>query len=381
VRSCWSFSHIIGIGIGDNYNNPYGVPARRAYTGIWEMLSRGSFNGPGGPHSRWMIPATGGASMGAQHMLRNKIKLEMVDEQNVLRLSREALATSGVVIANVTARTVQPDGLSGINIELGGAGDLPPPCDVNADPLCDGRGYQNYTLEVVDRMGTDSFTPDSGVLLAKTKNEDRAPFEWVVDANPQDINLTDTSCPTAPRSRSRSGTTANCRTRCSTPARTRAASTSTPTPPTGCTSTSPNVHRDRQGTLSYTVAIRSLDGSGPQKRGVRVLPTVAKPAPNEVQTCNFQLTNTGEPGTASRHPEDVTPYLKGDVYRVSAKLNGKNWAISVPNALTTANAGQQVTVPVYTKPGTSPVAKVTLTATSESDPTKQSTATCIVVKR
>ena len=35
--------------------------ARRAYTGIWEMLSRGSFNGPGGPHSRWMIPATGGA--------------------------------------------------------------------------------------------------------------------------------------------------------------------------------------------------------------------------------------------------------------------------------------------------------------------------------
>ncbi len=84
------FSHILGI--GDNYNNPYGVPPRRAYTGIWEMLSRGSFNGPGGPHSRWMIPATGGASMGAQHMLRNKIKLEMVDEQNVLRLSREALA-------------------------------------------------------------------------------------------------------------------------------------------------------------------------------------------------------------------------------------------------------------------------------------------------
>jgi M6 family metalloprotease-like protein len=70
-------SHILGI--GDNYNNPYGVPPRRAYTGIWEMLSRGSFNGPGGPHSRWMIPPTGGGSMGAQHMLRNKIKLGMVD--------------------------------------------------------------------------------------------------------------------------------------------------------------------------------------------------------------------------------------------------------------------------------------------------------------
>ncbi len=40
-------------------------------------------------------------------------------------------------------------------------------------------------------MGTDSFTPDSGVLLAKTKNQDQAPFEWVVDANPQDIEMTD----------------------------------------------------------------------------------------------------------------------------------------------------------------------------------------------
>ena len=122
-------------------------------------------------------------------------------------------------------------------------------------------------------------------------------------------------------------------------------------------------------------------GSGPQKRGVRVLPTVATPSAKGVQTCNFQLTNTGKAGTVSEHPEDVTPYLKGDVYRVSAKVNGKDWAISVPNALTTANAGQQTTVPVYTTAGTSPIAQITLTATSESDPTKQSTATCTAIKR
>ena len=56
--------------------------------------------------------------MGAQHMLRNKIKLGMVDEENVLRLSREALADSGLVVAEVTARAVQPGatGLSGLNI-------------------------------------------------------------------------------------------------------------------------------------------------------------------------------------------------------------------------------------------------------------------------
>ncbi|WP_229829969.1 M6 family metalloprotease domain-containing protein [Actinoplanes ianthinogenes] len=66
------FSHILGV--GDNYNNPYGIPARRDYSGPWEMLSRGTFNGPGGPHSRWLIPGTAGSSMGAQHMLRNKMK-------------------------------------------------------------------------------------------------------------------------------------------------------------------------------------------------------------------------------------------------------------------------------------------------------------------
>jgi hypothetical protein len=139
-----------------------------------------------------------------------------------------------------------------------------------------------------------------------------------------------------------------------------------------------HVHRDGKGVLSYTVAIRSLDGSGAQKRGVRVLPTVAKPDRSGVQTCNFRLTNTGKAGTTSG-PEDITQYLKGDVYRLSATSNG--WPIALPNALATANAGQQVTVPVYTKAGTGPVGKITLTATSESDPTKTATATCTAIKR
>jgi len=375
------FSHILGI--GDNYNNPYGVPARRAYTGIWEMLSRGSFNGPGGPHSRWMIPATGGASMGAQHMLRNKIKLKMVDEQNVLRLSREALATSGVVIADVTARSVDPGakGLSGVNIQLGGAGDLAPPCDTAKDPFCDGRGYQNYTVEVVDRMGTDSFTPDSGVLLAKTKNQDAAPFEWVVDANPQDITMTDYVLPDGTRVPITIGDY-----RQLSDALFHAGTNSGSEYEYTDTANRlhfyiTNVKRDRAGILSYTVAIRSLDGSGPQQRGVRVLPTAAVPGRAGVQTCNFKLTNTGKAGAASQHPEDVSAYLKGDVYRLSAKVNGKDWAVSLPNALTTANAGQQVTVPVYAKAGSGPLAKITLTAKSESDPTKTATATCVAINR
>lgn len=55
--------------IGDDYNNPYGVPLSRTYSGIWDMMSRGTFNGPRGPHQRWVVPATKGSSMGAQHML------------------------------------------------------------------------------------------------------------------------------------------------------------------------------------------------------------------------------------------------------------------------------------------------------------------------
>ena len=63
-------SHLLSI--GDNYNNPYGVPLRRAYTGSWSMMSRGSFNGPGGPHTRWQIPAVNGGSMGSLHTVRDK---------------------------------------------------------------------------------------------------------------------------------------------------------------------------------------------------------------------------------------------------------------------------------------------------------------------
>ncbi len=377
------FSHILGI--GDNYNNPFGVPPRRSYSGIWEMLSRGTFNGPGGPHSRWLIPATGGSSMGSQHMLRNKLKLAMVDESNVLRLSREALADSGVVIARVTARSVQPGphGLSGINVAMG-TGDLSPACDVRTDPFCDGGGYDNYTVEVVDRMGSDSFTPDAGVLLAKTKDQDRAPFEWVVDANPQDIGMTDYVLP--------DGTAVPI-----TIGDYRQLSDALFHAGTGSGSEYEyvdeanrlhfyvlDVRRDRLGQLSYTVAVRSLDGSGPQRRGVAVLPTAGLPDRDGLATCRFPLVNTGRSAPpAGEHPEDVRAYLGGDVYRVSATVHGRGWAVSVPNQLASADFGRYVRVPVYAKRSGSGsrVAKVALTATSESDPTKSATANCTVVGR
>ena len=70
-------------------------------------------------------------------------------------------------------------------------GDKTPACTVEEDWRCDGGGYENYTLEVVDRMGTDSFTPDHGVLIAKNKTAELAPWKWVIDAHPEDIDKVD----------------------------------------------------------------------------------------------------------------------------------------------------------------------------------------------
>ncbi len=349
------------------------------------MLSRGTFNGPGGPHSRWTIPATGGSSMGAQHMLRNKIKLGMVDEQNVLRLNRDALAQSGVVVADVTAREIEPGttGLSGINVDLGSSGDLAPACTVSTDPMCDGGGYNNYTVEVVDRVGTDSFTPDNGVLLAKTKNVDAAPFEWVIDANPQDIGMTDYVLPDGTKIPITIGDY-----RQLSDALFHAGTNSGSEYEYTDTANRlhfyiTNIHRDGKGVLSYTVAIKSLDGAGPGRRGVRVLPTVGVPA-HGVATCTFPLTNTGKAAApAGQHPEDVSKYLNSDVYRLSAKANGRGWSVNLPNALTTAKAGQRISVPVQALHASNAetLGRITLTATSESDPTKKSTATCLAIAK
>ena len=164
------------------------------------MLSRGSFNGPGGPHSRWMIPATGGASMGAQHMLRNKIKLDMVDEAE-----RAAPVPRGAGRRRAWWwPTSPPGGAAGTDSGLSGStslgdGDREPGLRREDGPLCDGGGYNNYTVEVVDRMGADSFTPDSGVLLAKTKNRTRRRSCGWSTPTRRTSTWSTTCCRTAPR--------------------------------------------------------------------------------------------------------------------------------------------------------------------------------------
>ncbi|MCA2211913.1 M6 family metalloprotease domain-containing protein [Jidongwangia harbinensis] len=376
-------SHLLSI--GDNYNNPYGVPLRRAYTGPWSMMSRGSFNGPGGPHTRWQIPAVQGGSMGSLHTLRDKLKIGLVDETNVLRLSREALSSSGLVVARVTARGVKPgpQDLAGLNIAMNA--DRSPSCDPSTEVLCDGGGFENYTVEVVDRMGADSFTPDAGVLLSKTKNQDRAPFQWVVDANPQDINMIDFYRPDGTPAMVTMGDYRQL---------------SDALFHAGTRSGSEyeyvdeanrlhfyvlNVRRDQTGVLSYTVAVRSLDSDGgPSTHGVALeqghVTSGGKPTGRGV-TCTFRLTNTGTYSAGGQaHPENVASYLTSDVYRLSADVAGIGWRVELPNALSAVRFGGSTTVDVAVaaNAGAAQSGFVKLTATSESDPTKTVTMPCRV---
>jgi hypothetical protein len=122
----------------------------------------------------------------------DKMRINLVNNASVLMTSREELSEHGILVAEITARVIHPDGngLMGVHIVMGD--DLSPACNQTLEPLCDGGGYNNYDLEVIDRMGSDSFQPDHGVMISKTKDNDRpAPFQWVIDANPQDIRLID----------------------------------------------------------------------------------------------------------------------------------------------------------------------------------------------
>jgi hypothetical protein len=140
---------------------------------------------------------------------------------------------------------------------------------------------------------------------------------------------------------------------------------------------------DADGVMTYQVAVRSLDGSGPQARGVDLANgKVGKRTRNGWNTCTFDLENSGEDAAtpADAHPEIVEDYLRNDIYRVSASVAGAGWTAEAYNALATAKFGRSVEVPVYVtrEAGGSSTAVVTLTARSESDPTKVDTATCSV---
>ncbi|WP_372517884.1 immune inhibitor A domain-containing protein [Solirubrobacter phytolaccae] len=346
------------LGLDDNYNNPFARTVQRSASGNWDMMSRGSSNGPGGPHTRWLVPSTQGGSLGAQHAIHNKAALGFLDAGDVLHLSRELLATAGPAVVDVKAREVAPHGETvGVDVALDGdGGDQSAPCTFAANPLCDGGGYDRYTLEVVQQIGSDSFLPGHGVLIAKAKDRSSScgSFRcslWYVDANPRDIDQVDYVRPDGTAIKVNAGDDRqldDAAFDAGVGSGTRAE----------YVDAANRLHfyvidrrTDADGVLHHTVAVRSLDDTGARLRGVRVgAPTVHRDG--DATTCTFPVTNTGDSADVLR------------LWATSARLR---------TVLVAPRAGETVLVPVDVEPGPG---RVTLTAVSESDDTRSASASC-----
>jgi M6 family metalloprotease-like protein len=448
------------LGIADNYNNPYAAPFQRPATGYWSMMSRGSFGGPGGTHTRWHIPSTEGTALGSQHVIRDKIKLGFVTKDNFVELNRNGLAASGPVVVDVTAREVDPgpSGQTGIHITLDGTSpvDRTTPCAVftrsltapaaagdgtiqittgdetirvNNDltvgtptngelrriagisgttltldaPLegahaaaetvsnrlnCSGvQGFENYTVEVVDQIGSDSFQADHGVLIEKNKVAERDNscgtfncFAWVIDAHPEDINIVDFVRPDGTVQQVTTGDPRQLTDAAFHAGLNSGSSDEWEDTANGLHFYVVDKHVDEAGVLRYRIAVQNINGAGPHARGITVDEAAGELIHERYTTCTFPLTNSGAAADiANPHPatEDASPYY-GDVYRLSVSAEGEGWQAQLPNALAAAPFGGSVDVPVYVTRdlGSDVNGMISLTATSVSDPSKTSTATC-----
>lgn len=357
---------------GDNNNNPYVTPYRRVGSGPWDVMDRGSFNGPGGPHRRWVVPANQGASMPAGFTLRSRLRYGWLQPSQVLEVTRSGLAQSGLAVATITARAVDPlpGELAGVVVRLDGDApqDRTPRCDMNADPLCPGEpAFTFYTMEVVQRIGYDSFTPDSGVLLAKNKDREGRTcgyncFTWVIDAHPEDIGMVDFVKP--------DGTVVM-----RTIADYRQLNDALFHAGLGSGSQYEwvddanrlhfyviDVQQNPGGILSYTVGVRSLDGAGPFERRPNLVTATAGPL-TDVSLLNG--------GTAV------------DVFRLSVATQEKGWTVELANALVALAPGNRAPVPIrfVRSPGAAPSATIAITAVSESDQSKTSTVTTTLTAR
>ena len=333
--------------------------------------------------------------MGCLHSMRDKHQIKLIDSKPILQISRSGLATSGPVVAEITARSVDPgtNGLMGFNISFGTAGDLEPFCDISTEPLCDGGKYNNYNLEVVDRMGADSFAPDSGVMISKTKNSDRQqPFQWVIDANPEDAHVVDFYYPNGTARYWSIGDY-----RQLVDALFHAGTNSGSEFEYVDEANSLHfyvfdVNRDASGALRYTVGVSTTatnatsttntygvelsDGSVVQSNSTGA---------NSGVYCAFTLKNTGSPSygnTTNAHPQDLSTYLGSDIYRLSASVEGTGWKVAVPNALATAKFGKETIVKVAVGAdgsyGAASGAEVTLEVVSELDGAVKASGLCKV---
>ncbi|TVY19908.1 putative secreted metallopeptidase [Lachnellula arida] len=336
-----------------------------------------------GPSYALANPASAGRSLGSLHTVRDKAQLGLVGQESILNVSREALAVSRFVVAQIQARAVSP-GTNLIGIRITMKADNSPSCDTATPVLCDGGGYTAYFIEAIDRMGADSFTPDSGVMISKTKLE-AVPVDHRFQPAEYDIQLLDFHIPnngtasyiTMGDYRQLLDALFHAGTRSGSQYEYVDAANS-------LHFYIMDVERDGAGVLSYTTAVRSTNSSTDTSTlavalsdGKIVADGGSVPTGKGV-TCSFRLKNTGESS------KDGSAYLDEDVYRLNATVEGGGWKIELPNALATAGLGREVVVKIAVAVAADADADaaddgtVTLSATSELDSTVSATGSCVV---
>jgi hypothetical protein len=232
-------------------------------------------------------------------------------------------------------------------------------------------------------MGADSFQADHGVMLSKTKDKDTQPFQWVIDANPQDIKLLDFILPNGTE---RYITVGDYRQLADAlfHAGTRSGSEYE------YVDIANRLHfyvidtaRDASGVLHYVVGVRSLDSQRNRKAGVKLNAGVAKHSHHvagsewdTLATCSFELKNTG---SALRN---ASAYMQSDVYRFAVEVDGHGWHAELPNALAAVGYGKSATVGVAVGAGRNAAksAVISLTAISETNSKVKSTKRCKVAR-
>lgn len=375
---------------GDNANNPYVEPYRRVGSGTWDMMDRGCFNGPGGPHMRWVVPPTMGAAMPAGLMVRNRLKNGFLTEEQVMTLSREGLAASGLAVARITARAVEPleNEWAGVIVRLDGEEphDRTPVEDPAVNPLSQGLvPWDFYSLEVIQRIGYDSFTPDNGVLLAKNKDKEGRNggpnqfncFNWVIDAHPEDINMVDYVKPDGSEVMRTIADYRQLNDALFHAGMESGSEFEFIDEPNELHFYIADIDRNSDGILSYTVAVRSLRGDGPHKRGLELNAPAAGKL-NRNGYIEFEIANTGSesPLEEGIHPSDPGSGTDWDIFRLKAETDNPACSVKLLNELATVRNGDTIVVPVYiiTDGDVTGDINITLRAVSESDSSVSATA-------
>ena len=202
-------------------------------------------------------------------------------------------------------------------------------------------------MEVVQRIGYDSFCPDNGVLIAKNKDRESRNggpngfncFNWVIDAHPEDINKVDYLKPDGtPVMR----TIADYR------------QLNDALFHAGLNSGSqfewtdiPNrlhfyiidLEKNPEGILIYKVGVRSLDRTVTVNKKLIIEAPSVKKMKLPSGYLSFSVKNIDE--------SDSSEATINDIYHVSVKIEGAGWNVYLLNNLFSPEPGKQEKIGIY----------------------------------